>query len=128
MSLPLSRGKSSTTTTALSWDTAIRDAKTELKEAKVRQDAARIFDLSKAIRGFRKLKRADMPWSIDKWGPYLKSGGIIVAMDKRTGLAKKIKREREGPLRIPLPFEEVISDVLKVKPEAKPATKKKREH
>jgi hypothetical protein len=39
---------------------------------------------------------------------------------------KKIKvNKREGPLRrIPLPFEEVISDVLKVKPEPKPARKK----
>jgi hypothetical protein len=33
---------------------------------------------------------------------------------------EKPKPKREGPLpRIPLPFEEVISDVLKVKPEAK---------
>jgi hypothetical protein len=37
----------------------------------------------------------------------------------------KVKRKREGPLRIPLPFEEVISDVLKVKPEKKLAIKKK---
>ncbi len=29
------------------------------------------------------------------------------------------KQKREGPLRIPLPFEEVISDVLKLKPEPK---------
>jgi hypothetical protein len=31
---------------------------------------------------------------------------------------KKIRKlKREGPIRIPLPFEEVIADVLKVKPE-----------
>jgi hypothetical protein len=37
---------------------------------------------------------------------------------------KKIKiGKREGPLRIPLPFEEVIADVLKVKPEPKPSKK-----
>lgn len=41
---------------------------------------------------------------------------------------KKRKPKREGPLRIPLPFEEVISDVLKVKPEPKrSATRKKKE-
>jgi hypothetical protein len=34
------------------------------------------------------------------------------------------KAKREGPLRIPLRFEEVISHVLKVKPERKPAIKK----
>lgn len=33
---------------------------------------------------------------------------------------KKRNPKREGPLPIPLPFEEVISDVLKVKPERKP--------
>lgn len=32
---------------------------------------------------------------------------------------KKPKAKREGLLRIPLPFEEVISDVLRVKPERK---------
>jgi hypothetical protein len=37
----------------------------------------------------------------------------------------KKKAKREGPLRIPLPFEEVISDVLKVKP--KPKTKRKKQ-
>jgi hypothetical protein len=37
--------------------------------------------------------------------------------------AKKRSPKREGPLRIPLPFEEVISDVLKVKPERKPPKK-----
>jgi hypothetical protein len=36
---------------------------------------------------------------------------------------KSRKRKREGPLRIPLPFEEVISDVLKVKPERRPSSK-----
>lgn len=40
--------------------------------------------------------------------------------------AKKRKPRREGPLRIPLPFEEVISDVLKVKPEPKPSKKNRK--
>jgi hypothetical protein len=41
----------------------------------------------------------------------------------------KKKAKREGPLRIPVPFEEVISDVLKVKPEPnKLSRKKQRKH
>lgn len=52
------------------------------------------------------------------------------SMKPRTGAdmsSKKLKPKREGPLpRIPLPFEEVISDVLKVKPESKPAKIQKR--
>lgn len=36
---------------------------------------------------------------------------------------KKQKVKREGSLRIPLPFEELISDVLKVKLERKPCSK-----
>lgn len=53
-------------------------------------------------------------------GLYLAEGDGEIFMSQ-----KKQKPKREGPLRIPLPFEEVISDVLKVKPERKPAKKEK---
>jgi hypothetical protein len=39
---------------------------------------------------------------------------------------KSQKSKHQGPLRIPLPFEEVIADVLKVKPERKPVKKSAR--
>ena len=38
---------------------------------------------------------------------------------------KAAKPNRNGSLRIPLPFDEVISDVLKVKPQPKPRKKKR---
>jgi hypothetical protein len=40
-----------------------------------------------------------------------------------TGTKKKQTRKRDGLIKIPLPFEEAVSDFLKVKPDLKPGRK-----
>jgi hypothetical protein len=51
--------------------------------------------------------------------------GVFMSHEQPKISARK-GMKREGPLRIPLLFEEVISDVLKVKPERKPAINKRK--
>lgn len=99
------------------WERAIFDAlrkqeAVQLKEdVKTKHDRIRKFGLT--IKTFRECIERGEPWPGIYEMP--KRGVLLLYMKSK----KTQKPKRQGPLRIPLPFEQAVAGLLQVKPEPK---------